>query len=316
MFIGVGVGAYAAGIFHLMTHAFFKALLFLGSGAVMHALANETNIFKMGALSKKIKITAWTFFMAWLAISGIPPFSGFFSKDEILAKAFAYHPAVWVFGAIGALLTAFYMSRLVFITFFGESRVEPEVEHHIHESPYSMTVPLMILAVLSVIGGFVGIPALLGGSNHFEHFLEPVFAAGLERIHLSHPSHAVEYALMGASVLIALSGIGLAYLMYIKKSISADALAEKYKGIYTVLYNKYYYDEGVQAVIINPILSFSRWLWNFFDEKVVDGLVNLSAKIMLLISLLIRRVQTGLVQNYAGVMVLGVLVILAYYLFV
>jgi len=270
----------------------------------------------MGALSKKIRITAWTFFMAWLAISGIPPFSGFFSKDEILAKAFAYHPAVWVFGAIGALLTAFYMSRLVFLTFFGESRVEPEVEHHIHESPYSMTVPLMILAVLSVIGGLVGIPAILGGSNHFEHFLEPVFAAGLARIHLSHPSHAVEYALMGASVLIALSGIGLAYLMYIKKSISADALAEKYKGVYTVLYNKYYYDEAVQAVIINPIVNFSRWLWNFFDDKIIDGLVNLSAKIMLLISLLIRRVQTGLVQNYAGMMVLGALVILAYYLFV
>jgi NADH-quinone oxidoreductase subunit L len=170
----------------------------------------------------------------------------------------------------------------------------------------------MILAALSVIGGFVGIPALLGGGNHFEHFLEPVFAAGLERIHLSHPSHAVEYALMGASVLIALAGIGLAYLMYIKKSISAEALAEKYKGIYTVLYNKYYYDEAVQAVIV----SFSRWLWNFFDEKIIDGLVNLSAKIMLLISLLIRRVQTGLVQNYAGMMVLGALVILAYYLFV
>jgi NADH-quinone oxidoreductase subunit L len=315
MFIGVGVGAYAAGIFHLMTHAFFKALLFLGSGAVMHALANETNIMKMGGLSKKIKITAWTFFMAWLAISGIPPFSGFFSKDEILAKAFAYHPAVWFFGAIGALLTAFYMSRLVFLTFFGKSRVEPEVAHHIHESPYVMTVPLMILAVLSVIGGFVGVPAVLGGSNHFEHFLEPVFSAGLANVPSHHLSHAVEYALMAASVLIALAGIGLAYLMYIKKSISADALAEKYKGIYTLLYNKYYVDEFVMATIVNPIINFSRWLWIFFDDKIIDGLVNLSAKIMLLISLIFRRGQTGLVQNYAGMMVIGVLVILAYYLF-
>jgi NADH-quinone oxidoreductase subunit L len=315
MFIGVGVGAYAAGIFHLMTHAFFKALLFLGSGAVMHALANETNIMKMGGLSKKIKITAWTFFMAWLAISGIPPFSGFFSKDEILAKAFAYHPAVWFFGAIGALLTAFYMSRLVFLTFFGKSRVEPEVAHHIHESPYVMTVPLMILAVLSVIGGFVGVPAVLGGSNHFEHFLEPVFSAGLANVPSHHLSHAVEYALMAASVLIALAGIGLAYLMYIKKSISADALAEKYKGIYTLLYNKYYVDEFVMATIVNPIINFSRWLWTFFDDKIIDGLVNLSAKIMLLISLIFRRGQTGLVQNYAGMMVIGVLVILAYYLF-
>jgi NADH-quinone oxidoreductase subunit L len=281
----------------------------------MHALANETNIMKMGGLSKKIKITAWTFFMAWLAISGIPPFSGFFSKDEILAKAFAYHPAVWVFGAIGALLTAFYMSRLVFLTFFGKSRVEPELERHIHESPYVMTVPLMILAVLSVLGGLVGIPAVLGGSNHFEHFLEPVFRAGGESMQLHHLSHAVEYGLMAASVLVALAGIGLAYLMYIKKSISADALAEKYKGIYTLLYNKYYGDEFVMAAIVNPIINFSRWLWTFFDDKIIDGLVNLSARIMLLISLIIRRVQTGLVQNYAGVMVLGVLVILAYYLF-
>ncbi|MCK6618991.1 MAG: NADH-quinone oxidoreductase subunit L [Calditrichaceae bacterium] len=314
MFIGVGVGAYAAGIFHLMTHAFFKALLFLGAGSVMHALANETNIMKMGGLAKKIKYTAWTFILAWLAISGIPPFSGFFSKDEILAKAFAYHPAVWFFGAVGALLTAFYMSRLVFLTFFGKSRVEPEVAHHIHESPYVMTVPLMILGVLSVIGGFVGIPAILGGGNHFEHFLEPVFRPGLENLHGAHLSHAVEYGLVAASVLVALAGIGLAYLMYIKKSISADGLAAKYKGLYTLLYNKYYVDEGIEKALINPILSFSRWLWNFFDEKIIDGLVNLSAKIMLLISLVIRRVQSGYVQSYAGVFVIGVLVILAYYL--
>jgi NADH-quinone oxidoreductase subunit L len=166
-----------------------------------------------------------------------------------------------------------------------------------------------------VIGGFVGVPAVLGGSNHFEHFLEPVFSAGLANVPSHHLSHAVEYALMAASVLIALAGIGLAYLMYIKKSISADALAEKYKGIYTLLYNKYYVDEFVMATIVNPIINFSRWLWTFFDDKIIDGLVNLSAKIMLLISLIFRRGQTGLVQNYAGMMVIGVLVILAYYLF-
>ena len=315
MFIGVGVGAYAAGVFHLMTHAFFKALLFLGAGSVMHALANETDIRKMGGLFSKIKVTAFTFIMAWLAISGIPPFSGFFSKDEILAKAFAYHPLVWAFGVFGALLTAFYMSRLVFVTFFGKSRVEPEVEHHIHESPKVMTIPLSILAVLSVIGGFVGVPAILGGSNHFEHFLEPVFAGAMENLHFAHPSHATEYILMTVSVLVALAGIGFAYLMYVKESISADAMAERFRGLYTLLYNKYYGDEIVNAILINPIVRFSRWLWKGFDDRVIDGLVNVSAKIMLLISLILRRIQTGYVQNYASVIVLGVLVILAYYLF-
>ncbi len=316
MFMGVGVGAYAAGVFHLMTHAFFKALLFLGAGSVMHALSNETDIRKMGNLFGKIKYTAITFVVAWLAISGIPPLSGFFSKDEILAKAFAYHPVVWVFGAIGALMTAFYMSRLVFLTFFGKSRVEPEVEHHIHESPKVMTIPLMILAILAAVGGWVGIPAVLGGSNNFEHFLAPVFEQAVSNIHYQfYPSHAVEYVLMSVSVLLALAGIGLAYLMYIKKSVDADALAEKYKGIYRVLYNKYYVDEAIEAGILKPTVNFSRWLWNFVDVQIIDGMVNLAGKLMLLISLLLRRVQTGHVQNYASMMVFGVLIILAYYLF-
>ena len=319
MFIGVGVGAYAAGVFHLMTHAFFKALLFLGAGAVMHSLADETNIQKMGALYGKIKITALTFIMAWLAISGIPPFSGFFSKDEILANAYAYHPLVWFFGAVGAFITAFYMSRLVFLTFFGESRVDPEVEKHIHESPRVMTIPLMVLAFLAVVGGLVGIHQfvadLWGGSNHFHHFLEPVFAAANERLHLAHLSHALEYGLMLASVLIALGGIYLAYLMYIKKAIDPDALAAKYKGAYTTLYKKYYVDEGIDAGLLNPIVVMSRWLWHFVDERIIDGLVNVSAKMVMLISLLVRRVQTGYVQHYASVMVIGVILVLGYYLF-
>ncbi|NOX38695.1 MAG: NADH-quinone oxidoreductase subunit L [Calditrichaeota bacterium] len=314
MFIGVGVGAYAAGIFHLMTHAFFKALLFLGAGSVMHALANETNIQKMGGLYPKIKTTAITFIVAWLAISGIPPLSGFFSKDEILAKAFAYHPLVWALGTLGALLTAFYMSRLVFLTFFGKSRVEPEVEHHIHESPPVMTIPLMILAVLAAIGGFVGIPEVLGGHNHFEKFLAPVFEQAEEHIHLAHPSHAVEYALMGTSILMALAGIVLAYLMYIKGSISPVKMAQRFQGLYRLLYNKYYVDEIYQKFIINPLIAFSRWLWHFVDEGIVDGLVNLAGRLMILFGLLLRRVQTGYVQNYAAFFVLGTLILLAYYL--
>jgi len=315
MFIGVGVGAYAAGIFHLMTHAFFKALLFLGAGSVMHALANQTDIQKMGGLYKKIKITAITFILAWLAISGIPPFSGFFSKDEILAYAYAYHPAVWIFGAIGALLTAFYMSRLVFLTFFGQSRVEAKVEHHIHESPPAMTVPLMILAGLAAIGGFIGIPEILGVTNYFHHFLEPVFKGAAENLHTVHLSHSLEIILMSLSVLIALSGIFLAYLMYLKKSIDPDSLAEKFSGLYKVLYNKYYVDEIYQSVIINPLLSFCKWLWEFIDTKIIDGFVNISGKIAILFSHLTRRIQSGYVQNYAAALVLGVLVILAYLLF-
>lgn len=314
MFIGVGVGAYAAGIFHLMTHAFFKALLFLGAGSVMHALANETNIQKMGGLYSHIKVTAITFIVAWLAISGIPPFSGFFSKDEILAKAFAYSPVVWAFGALGALITAFYMSRLVFMTFFGESRVEPEVAKHIHESPKVMTIPLMVLALLAFIGGWVGIPQILGGGNHFEHFLAPVFEGAQEHLHFAHVPHSTEYVLMGISVLVALAGIFIAYLMYIKGSISPVKMAERFRGIYRLLYNKYYVDEIYNAVIYQPILGMSRWMWRVFDSIIIDGTVNLVGKVTILISLLVRRIQTGYVQNYAAFLVIGTIIILGYYL--
>lgn len=314
MFIGVGVGAYAAGIFHLMTHAFFKALLFLGAGSVMHALANETNIDKMGGLYPKIKTTAVTFIIAWLAISGIPPLSGFFSKDEILAKAFAYSPWVWVFGVVGALMTAFYMSRLVFLTFFGKSRVSQEVEHHIHESPRIMTIPLMILAILAFIGGWIGIPQILGGGNHFEHFLAPVFAQAQNHLHFAHPSHSTEYLLMGISVLAALLGIFLAYSMYIKGSIDPIRMGQHFAGVYRLLYNKYYVDEILNSVLYQPLWQFSLWLWKFFDNVIIDGFVNLVGKVMLLFSFFIRRVQTGYVQNYAAFIILGAIIILAYYL--
>lgn len=316
MFIGVGVGAYAAGIFHLMTHAFFKALLFLGAGSVMHALANETNIDKMGGLYPKIKTTALTFIVAWLAISGIPPLSGFFSKDEILAKAFAYNPWVWAFGVLGALMTAFYMSRLVFLTFFGKSRVSHEVEHHIHESPRIMTIPLMILAVLAFIGGWIGIPPILGGGNHFEHFLAPVFKQAQNHIHFAHPSHSTEYLLMGISVLAALLGIFLAYSMYIKESIDPVKMGQRFSGVYRLLYNKYYVDEILNSVLYQPLWQFSLWLWKFFDNVIIDGVVNLVGKVMLLFSFFIRRVQTGYVQNYAAFIILGAILILAYYLLV
>lgn len=318
MFIGVGVGAYAAGIFHLMTHAFFKALLFLGAGSVIHAMHEEQDIQKMGGLYKKIKITAITFIIAWLAISGIPPFAGFFSKDAILAKAFEFHWLVWVFGVIGAGLTAFYMTRLVMLTFFGESRVDPAVEPKIHESPRVMTIPLMVLAVLSVIGGWVGIPEVLHGGNHFEHFLHPVFAQGMEHARAvlgdHHVSHALEYVLMAISVAVALGGIFLGYSMYIKKKPDPVAMAQKYRGVYTMLYNKYYMDEIYQKLFIQPFVSFSRWMWAKIDVGIIDNLVNATGKIMIVLALLLRRIQTGYLQLYAVFIMAGMILVLVYFM--
>src|SRR2546426_8739476 len=217
MFLALGVGAFSAGIFHLMTHAFFKALLFLGAGSVIHAMSGEQDIRKMGGLWDKIPITAKTFGAATLTIAGIPPLAGFFSKDEILGQAFAKHPALWVVGFITAGMTAFYMFRLLFLTFFGYSRADEHVEKHIHESPYTMTVPLMILAVLSVIGGWIGWPESPFGSNHFEHFLEPVLASGgTESPVGSAAAHGsvTEYFLMGLSIAVAVGGWWLAYHFY------------------------------------------------------------------------------------------------------
>ncbi|GAB4172824.1 MAG: NADH-quinone oxidoreductase subunit L [Calditrichia bacterium] len=314
MFIGVGVGAFAAGVFHLMTHAFFKALLFLGAGSVIHAMHEEQDIQKMGGLFPKIKITAITFIIAWLAISGLPPFAGFFSKDAILAKAFEFHWSVWIFGVIGAGITAFYMTRLIMLTFFGESRVDSKVAPKIHESPYVMTVPLMILAVLSVIGGWVGIPKVLHGGDHFASFLSPVFAQGSENLVKlfgeHHVSHALEYGLMAVSVLIALGGIGLGYSMYIKKSPNPVSLAEKYKGLYTLLYNKYYVDEIYQKFIINPFVELSRLIWKIVDVKIIDGFVNGLGKFVILLSHLVKRIQTGYLQIYAAFMLFGTIVVL------
>src|ERR1700686_3973805 len=218
MFLACGVGAFTAGVFHLMTHAFFKALLFLGSGSVIHSLSGEQDMRKMGALWGKIPTTARTFVVASIAIAGIPPLAGFFSKDAILGHAFEYSPILWLLGFITAGMTAFYMFRLVNMTFFGTSRVEHEVEHHIHESPSSMTVPLMILAGLSIVGGWVGWPESLGGSDRFTQFLAPVIAFRPDEATEAATSHAssMEYILMLASVAVGAFGIWLAYNWYIK----------------------------------------------------------------------------------------------------
>jgi len=341
MFLACGVGAFAAGIFHLTTHAFFKALLFLGSGSVIHALSGEQDIRKMGALWDKIPTTAKTFLIATLAIAGIPPFAGFFSKDEILGKTFEHSPALWGIGILTAGMTAFYMFRLVNMTFFGASRVPHDVEHHIHESPRTMTVPLMILAALSVVGGWIGWPASLGGSNRFEHFLDPVIARhGAEHVEAAAVhGGAIEYALMLASVLIALAGIWLARLFYIQRTDLPGKLASSFSGLYQLVYRKYYMDEVYDALFVNRTKDLGStlalfdarvidglgvdgtgWLTRFtsrlsiwWDTWIVDGLVNLAARMVWLFSILVRMVQTGLVSSYALLIVFGVLVVLGYY---
>jgi NADH-quinone oxidoreductase subunit L len=334
MFLGVGVGAYSAGIFHLMTHAFFKGLLFLGAGSVMHALSGELDMRKMGALRKKIPYTFWTFFIATLAIAGIPGLSGFFSKDEILWQAFSSsngHFLLWLVAAVAAGMTAFYMFRALFMTFFGESRVDEHVAHHIHESPKIMTVPLMILAVLSIIGGYIGIPHVLGGANHIHDFLAPVLGGGAEpaKAHagitlLSQAwasggesgghSASLEIFMMAVSVVIALIGIGIAYIFYVKNPALPKLLAEKQKGLYKLVFNKYYVDELYEILFINSLKQLGIGLWRGFDEFVIDGTVNGIAYLIGWISGVMRRMQTGLVQNYAFSMIIGGMILVGYYM--
>jgi NADH-quinone oxidoreductase subunit L len=332
MFLGVGVGAFSAGIFHLMTHAFFKGLLFLGAGSIMHALSGELDMRKMGALRKKIPYTFLTFFIATLAIAGIPGLSGFFSKDEILWQAFSSshgHFLLWLVAAVAAGMTAFYMFRALFMTFWGESRVDPHVAHHIHESPGIMTVPLMVLAVLSIIGGYVGIPHVLGGANHIHEFLAPVLGggaapkahAGLALVSQAWASGgeagghsaALEILMMAVSVAIALLGIGIAYLFYVKNPALPKLLAEKRKGLYQLVLNKYYVDEIYQFLFVDSLKKLGIGLWRGFDEFVIDGTVNGIAYLFGWLSGLMRRMQTGFVQNYAFSMIVGGVVIAGYY---
>jgi len=334
MFLGVGVGAFSAGIFHLMTHAFFKGLLFLGAGSIMHALSGELDMRKMGGLRKKIPITFWTFFVATLAITGIPGLSGFFSKDEILWKAFSSpngHFLLWLVAAVAAGMTAFYMFRALFMTFWGECRADEHVKHHIHESPKIMTVPLMVLAVLSILGGYIGVPGVLGGANHIHEFLLPVLGngggpakahAGISILSQAWASSgeagghsaALEFLMMGISVAIALIGIGTAYLFYVKNPALPKLLAEKRKGLYQLVLNKYYIDELYEFLFIKSLKGLGTGLWKGFDEFVIDGTVNGIAYLIGFLSGVMRRMQTGLVQNYAFAMIIGGVVLVGYYI--
>ena len=315
MFLACGVGAFTAGVFHLMTHAFFKALLFLGAGSVMHALSGETQITKMGGLKKLTPTTFWTFLVAGLAIAGIPGLSGFFSKDEILWKTFLHSPVLYVIAVIAAGVTAFYMFRMIFSVFYGTPRMDAAVMHPLHESPKVMTVPLMILAVLSIIGGYVGIPHL----NQFEHWLDPVFTrfvpTGAALPSEAHGSFGLELGLMALSVIVALVGIYIAYQIYLVKTGAADRMATSFSGIYNLLKHKWYVDEIYEALFVRPLLWLSEnFFWKIFDVKIIDGAVNGVAKFFGGFASVLRRWQTGIVQNYAVTVVLGVIILLGYLL--
>ncbi len=318
MFLACGVGAFAAGIFHLMTHAFFKALLFLSAGSVIHALSGELNIQKMGGLKKYIPITFWCFLAGTLAISGIPLFSGFFSKDEILWKAFSSshgHFLLWLVGVFTAGLTAFYMFRVVFLTFLGKSRVDPQIQAHIHEAPRSMTIPLMILAVLSVIGGYVGIPHSLGGSNRFEGFLSSVFEQGHVETHTANHAMSTEYLLMIISIVVIVIGILVAHRFYIQNVKIPKRLAEKYKFSYRTLFNKYYVDELYAKIFVNPLLNLALILWKQFDVLVIDGIANGIASVVKGLGTVIRKTETGYLRNYGLSLLFGTILILFYFIF-
>ncbi|UCC43096.1 MAG: NADH-quinone oxidoreductase subunit L [Candidatus Zixiibacteriota bacterium] len=322
MFLACGVAAFTAGIFHLMTHAFFKALLFLGAGSVIHAMSDEQDMRQMGGLKKYLPITFGTMMIATLAISGIPGLSGFFSKDEILWKAFSSdhgHWLLWVLAVVTAALTAFYMFRLIYLTFYGRERMSDEVRSHLHESPRSMTVPLVVLGVLSVIGGFVGMPHIFGVANHFEEWMAPVVAthgAIAEHALASGPgSAAMEWLLMAVSVVLVVFSIYMAFRVYNRKIETATALRQRFALMHRVLLNKYYVDEIYGAVIVRPVVYGSLFLWKFVDVIVIDGLVNGIARVGRDASDLLRYSQSGRVRNYAAIFLAGVVILLAWFVF-
>jgi NADH-quinone oxidoreductase subunit L len=301
MFMACGAAAYSAAIFHLVTHAFFKGLLFLAAGSVIHALGGEQDMRVMGALREKIPITFWTMSAGVFAISGLPPFSGFFSKDAILYQAFlspTAGPIVWLVGIVTALLTAFYMFRLWYLTFFGASRKH---DAHPHESPWVMLTPLVLLALLALGGGWIGIPKALGGGDQFAHFLEPVVGpptvTGTEN---------QERLFSAVSVVMGLIGLFLADLIYRRKPGMADRLAERASGLHSLLFNKYWIDQIYGGLIVAPALFLSRYLlWGVVDRGVISGGGSLAAGSVRGLGALVQRVQSGNIRSYAGWLALG-----------
>ncbi len=316
MFMACGVAAFGAGIFHLMTHAFFKALLFMGAGSVIHGMSDEQDMRKMGGLKKYMPITFMTMLIATLAISGLPGISGFFSKDEILWQTFSSdygHPALWFVGMLTALLTTFYMFRLIFLTFFGKERMDEKTKAHLHESPKSMTTPLIVLAILSVIGGWIGIPKLFfGATNYFEHWLEPVFASShrvmqtvAQQAEVPHDT-SIEWGLMAITTILSLGAFGLAVRFYLKKPESVARPRESFSGVHRLIYNKYFVDEIYHKLVIRPLHLFSIFLWKIVDVLIIDGLINGGAFLVGGISRVVRLAQSGRLTSYVTVFTVGV----------
>ncbi|MBA3706247.1 MAG: NADH-quinone oxidoreductase subunit L [Bacteroidetes bacterium] len=309
MFLALGIGAYTGAVFHVMTHAFFKALLFLGAGSVIHAMSGEQDIRSMGGLKKHLPITHITFLLGTLAIVGFPGFSGFFSKDEILAHAWEHNKLLWFLGILGAAMTTFYMFRLYFLTFKGDFRGTHDQEQHLHESPLNMTLPLIILAILSVVGGFIGVPEALGGKHFLEEFLKPVFEDSSFRL-VHHLSHETEYILMGVAITVMAASLYYAYTVYVKNKTLPAAEDAKLQPIHQLVYKKYWVDEFYENVITKPLNFISEGLYKVVDNQVVDGIVNGVGIMVKRVSAGIRQVQTGNIGFYVFVMVISIVLIL------
>jgi NADH-quinone oxidoreductase subunit L len=312
MFLALGVMGYTSSFFHVLTHAFFKALLFLGAGSVIHAMSNEQDMRRMGGLRKALPITFLTMLIGCLAISGIPPFAGFFSKDEILSHVYEHSKVMWAIGVFTSFLTAFYMFRLLFLTFFGEFRGTEEQRHHLHESPASMTLPLIVLAVLSAVGGFMGAPMFVG--KHFlADYLAPIFTYSkqiLPAAFTTEPEHSTELMLMGISVLVAVIGIVLAYVQYVARAQRPAEDDAQRSAPENLVYHKYYIDELYDTIIVKPVMALSTGLYKFVENGIIDPIVNGVGRVTLAGGRALRYVQTGSVETYLILMVIGIVLIL------
>ncbi|TAE22872.1 MAG: NADH-quinone oxidoreductase subunit L [Cytophagales bacterium] len=319
MFLGLSVAAYTGGMFHVLTHAFFKALLFLGAGSVIHAMSDEQDIRNMGGLRKYLPITFWTFLIGTIAISGIPPFAGFFSKDEILAHVWEHNKILWVLGVLGSAMTSFYMFRLLFLTFFGEFRGTAEQKHHLHESPLSMTIPLMVLAVLSVVGGFLNVPHALGGHSMLAEFMAPLYE-GSQQVNPTAFGGPVmgaseELMLMAISAGVALLSAAFAYVLYVRNAALPAPDSDPRSLPAQVVYNKFYVDELYERIIVRPVRALGDGFYSF-GEFVVDGVVGAVAWLVRTASGQLRLVQNGSIGSYMFAMVLSIALIIALRFFV
>jgi NADH-quinone oxidoreductase subunit L len=315
MFLGLGVGAYTGAFFHVLTHAFFKALLFLGAGSVIHGMSGEQDMRNMGGLKGKLPITFITMLIGTIAISGIPPFAGFFSKDEILAHTFMQSTSMYVIGVITAMFTSFYMFRMLYLTFYGKFRGTHDQEHHLHESPPTMTIPLIILAILSIVGGFIGVPASLGGNHILEHFLSPVFEASNKLLPVKELTDSTEKTLMIISVAGAVIALIFAYIKYVKKSDVPVADNEERPALVGISYHKFYLDELYDTIIRKPLDALSVFFYKVTDRLGIDGFVNGLGKGSIEASKGLRLLQTGNVGYYIFMMVIGIITILGYIVF-